>query len=300
MIAVIGGSGTTGGAVVRHLARRGAAIRALARSEESAARLRSGGASEAVVGDFRVADDLQRLLEGAESLFHVAPPFMEDEAEIGRLVVTKAKAAGLRHIVFGSVFHPQIRKMEHHVRKLWVEEAVIESGLAFNIVQPAMLMQNLRAVLPAVAGEGAYPVFFSPSQRFAFVDVEDLGEAVAVLLMEPGHLGAIVEAVGQASLDFDGVATILGEALGRPVHARPAGLQAARQFAAAQGWTPYAVQAFQAMCEYYDGHGLPGGNPAALAAVLKRQPTDYRAFAKRFLLECAGVGAASPPRLPKD
>ena len=61
-----------------------------------------------------------------------------------------AVEAEVDHFVFSSVFHPQMRDMDHHFNKLVVEEALIDSGLPFTILQPAMFMQNIRLEWPGI------------------------------------------------------------------------------------------------------------------------------------------------------
>jgi dihydroflavonol-4-reductase len=68
-IFVTGGSGVVGSALVRELVARGTPPRALARTDTSAAKLEALGATP-VLGD--VLSDLERSLEGAELVFHVA------------------------------------------------------------------------------------------------------------------------------------------------------------------------------------------------------------------------------------
>ncbi len=70
-VAVTGGSGVVGAAVVRHLVDDGHEVRALARSTESSARLDRMGAS-VVHGDVLDRNALDRLVKGAERVFHVA------------------------------------------------------------------------------------------------------------------------------------------------------------------------------------------------------------------------------------
>lgn len=70
-VAVTGGSGVVGAAVVRHLIRAGHDVKALARSEGSARTVVNLGA-EAVAGDLLDSDSLRRLVEGCELVFHVA------------------------------------------------------------------------------------------------------------------------------------------------------------------------------------------------------------------------------------
>ena len=70
-VAVTGGSGVVGAAVVRHLVAAGDDVRALARSAESSAKLADLGAT-VVHGELLDDDAVGRLVKGKERVFHVA------------------------------------------------------------------------------------------------------------------------------------------------------------------------------------------------------------------------------------
>lgn len=70
-VAVTGGSGVVGTAVVRHLVAAGEDVRALARSPQSAEKLAGLGAT-VIPGDVLDADANGRLLAGVEWVFHIA------------------------------------------------------------------------------------------------------------------------------------------------------------------------------------------------------------------------------------
>jgi nucleoside-diphosphate-sugar epimerase len=99
---VTGGSGFVGGALIERLRREGWDVRALARSERAAARVRELGA-EPVMGDL---DDVQ--IDGCEIAFHAAAKAADfgDPAEFERVnvqgtrnVVHACKAGGVRRLV---------------------------------------------------------------------------------------------------------------------------------------------------------------------------------------------------------
>jgi uncharacterized protein YbjT (DUF2867 family) len=283
MIAVIGGSGKIGSPIIRNLAKNRMAARALTSNPKSADRLQTLGATEVVIGDFRKDDDVRRVVQGCTSIFHVVPPFCEDEVEIGYRVIRIAREAGVEHIVFNSVLHPQIRRMTHHAQKLLVEEAVIESGLPFTIVQPAILMQNIQDVWEKILTEGTYPVFSSPQKKMRMIDAEDLGEAIAKVLTDPSLRGATYEMAGPEALTFTEMAAIISEELHRSVQVILLDEKARESFARTQGWKEYASEAFKKMWDHYDKYGSPGGNPLVLTSILGRSPTDYRSFVKRMI-----------------
>lgn len=70
-VAVTGGSGVVGTAVVRHLVAAGHEVWALARSPASSAKLDDLGAS-VVHGDIFDADALDRMVKGSDRVFHIA------------------------------------------------------------------------------------------------------------------------------------------------------------------------------------------------------------------------------------
>jgi uncharacterized protein YbjT (DUF2867 family) len=284
MILIVGASGAVGLPTVRHLIKRGASVRAFTSNETSATRLQKLGA-QTVIGDFRRDDDVTRAVEGVDAVFHIPPRFTEDEAEIGLRVVAAARAAGVKHLVFSSAYHPQMRQMDHHWSKLLVEEAVIESGLPFTILQPAMFMQNIRIEWPVIVERGVYLRPYSPDRKMALIDTEDLGEAIAIVLTEPHYRGATFELAGPDSLSHAEMAAILSEEWKRPVRAEKRDLEEWTAWAVARGWKPWAITAYRKMCGHYDAHGYPGGNKLVLRTILGREPGNYRAFIKRLLVE---------------
>lgn len=285
MYLIVGASGAVGLPTLRHLVKRGETVRALSSNEESAARLKEIGAAEVVVGDYRSDADVKRAMAGVRSVLHIPPRFTEDEAEIGIRVVEAAKAESVDHFVFSSAYHPQMRKLDHHWTKLLVEEAVIESGLDFTITQPSMFMQNIRVEWAQVIEKGIYPRPYSPDRGMSCVDTEDLGEALATILTEPGYRGATFELCGPDSLTHTEMAAIFSDALGRPVTAVERDLGDWESWARDRGWAEWSIEAYKNMCNHYDQHGYPGGNPLVLATILGRRPTDYRTFATRFAAE---------------
>jgi len=216
-------------------------------------------------------------------VFLVSPRFTEDEAEIGIRAVAAAKAAGVGHFVFSSAFHPQMRTMNHHWAKLLIEEAVIESGMEFTILQPAMFMQNLAVEWPRIAADGIYPRPYSFDRKMALVDTEDLGEAAAIVLTESGYRGAIFELAGPDRLSQAEMAAVLSDVMGKPVTAIKRDLDEWESWARERNWSAWGIETYRKMCDHYDAHGYPGGNPLVLKTILGREPGTYRAFAERFV-----------------
>lgn len=285
MISIIGASGAVGIPIIRHLVKREAAVRALTSRPASAEKLRALGVKETIVGDFRNAADLRRVVEGAATVIQIPPRFTEDEAAIGLAAIAAAKEAGVGHYIFVSAFHPQMRQMAHHWSKLLVEEAVIESGIPFTILQPAMFMQNIRVEWPTIRDRGVYLRPYSPTRKMALVDTDDLGEAAAKIATEPGYRGATFELASGESFSHAEMAAILAEEWGQPVRALARDQTEWAQWARQHGWSSWSIDAYLKMCRHYDAHGYPGGNALVLTTILGRAPGGFRSFVRRFLAE---------------
>jgi uncharacterized protein YbjT (DUF2867 family) len=285
MILVVGASGAVGLPVVRHLVKRGAPVRALTSKADSAEKLKALGVAETILGDFRNAVDVRRAVAGVDAIIQIPPRFTEDEAAIGLGILAAAKEARVGHYVFVSAFHPQMRQMDHHWSKLLVEEAVIESGLSFSILQPAMFMQNIRIEWPVIRERGLYVRPYSPERKMALVDTDDLGEAATIVLTKPGYRGATFELASGESLTHAEMAAILTEEWGQPVRAVARDQAEWAHWAREHGWTPWSIEAYLKMCRHYDAHGYPGGNPLVLSTILGRAPGGFRSFVRRFLAE---------------
>ena len=209
--AIVGGHGKTGRAVAHALARRGVEPVLLGR------------------GDW---PDLAGAMAGCDAAYVVAPNFHPDEPAYVAHALAACRAAGIGRVGYHSVASPYLPAMAHHVGKAAAEDVVRRSGLAWTILQPGVYLQNFDLTRPV---ELPYDV----DARFGFLDLADLGEAVATVLMETGHVGATYELATRTG----SVAELAAEA----------GTTAVRVDA---GDAPPGLRA---MFAYYDEHGLPAG-----------------------------------------
>jgi len=238
------------------------------------------GASEVTVADLGQTEDVRRAAAKARAVVHICPNFHPDEVAMGRRVIAAAAEVGVDRFVLHSVLHPQAERMPHHWKKLRVEEALIESGLEFTILQPTAYMQNLLAGWNRIVQEGLLRNPYPVESRISLVDLQDVGEAAAIVLTRPEHAAATYQLVGTPPLAQTEVAAILRDALGRPVRAEAESLSDwdARALASGLGQEQRAM--LRAMFDYYGRHGLRG-NPNTLRWLLGREPTSLEAFARR-------------------
>jgi NAD(P)H dehydrogenase (quinone) len=278
LILVSGAAGKTGRAVIRALAARVAAVRAMVRRPEQIASVRELGAQDALAGDMRDPATWIAALAGTDAVYHICPNMAPDEVAIGRLALEVAQSSGTVHFAYHSVLHPQTETMRHHWNKLRVEELIFESGLSFPILPPAAYMQNLLASWDTITAEGYYRVPYAVETRLGMVDLEDVAAAAAIVLTQPGHEGATYELCGPEVLTQIDVAGVLAQQLGRPVRAETIPLEAWEQQARTAGLGNYQVQALTDMFRYYERYGFEG-NSHVLSWLLGRPPTSLATFA---------------------
>lgn len=248
-VAVFGGTGKTGRAVVAALEARGATARPLGREGYAAP---AGAAA------------------GCDAAYLIAPNLYDDEPGLVRDVLAGLGAAEVGRVVYHSVAAPYEPSMPHHLGKAEGERLIRGSRSAWTILQPCAYVQNLLPLLDPAADEPELAVPYDVSQPFGLVDLDDVGEAAAVVLTAPGHEGATYELGGPALVSVADLATAASELLGRPVNARRVA-------------PPEDVHRWlAAMFAYYDEHGLPTGS-VPLRALLGREPADVGAVLEREL-----------------
>jgi uncharacterized protein YbjT (DUF2867 family) len=280
MILVTGAAGKTGRAVIRALAARGEVVRALVHRPQQASIAVDAGARDVVAGDMHDPAAMDRVVSQVRAIYHICPNMSPNELSIAHVAVRAARAAGVEHFVYHSVLHPQTEAMPHHWQKLRTEELLFETGLPYTILQPAAYMQNTLAYWDRIVRDGVYAVPYATEARLSMVDLDDVAEAAAIVLTDRGHAGATYELVGVDVLSPEGIAEVLAQQLGRPVHAQAVDLEVWEKGARASGLGDYQVETLLQMFRYYERYGF-WGNPHVLTWLLRRPPTTFARFAKR-------------------
>ena len=217
-ILVTGSTGTIGSQVLAHLQGRDVEVRALTRSPGTA-QLPAG--VKAVRGDLADPDSVRAALQDISTLFLLAPN-VADELTQAMLTLTVAREAGVKGIVYLSVFGGDAYADVPHVAGKYTVERMIEAlDLPATILRPAYFIQNDLRQKDGLLKTGIYG---SPigKKGVSMVDIRNIGEAAALELARreqaPTPLGRETYAlVGPDSLTGEGIANIWSQALGRAI-----------------------------------------------------------------------------------
>jgi uncharacterized protein YbjT (DUF2867 family) len=202
---------------------------------------------------------------------------------MGKLIISAALAARVSHFVYHSVLHPQIESMPHHWLKLRVEEYLVESGLPYTILQPAVYMQNITSSLPDIAENGIYQVPYPVKTMLSLVDLKDLADVAVKVVTSQEHQSAVYELVGTEALSQQDVALALEKVLGRKVQAQQVPLGYWERQARNSGLDSYQIKTLINMFQHYERFGFTG-NPGVLGWLLGRPPTTLEDFIQRTFL----------------
>ena len=216
-VAVAGGTGFVGGAILAELSRRGERVIALSRRPE-AARARLPGGAEAREAD--VNGDpagLDAALAGVDALaialaFPNAP--MEDpargwtyervDAAGTEALVGAARRSGVRRLVYISGAGAAPDADRHWFRAKWrAEQAVRSSGITFNIIRPTWIYGPGDVALNRFLGFTRWlpfvPLTGSGRQLLAPVFVDDVARLAADALADPAAADQTFDVGGPAT-----------------------------------------------------------------------------------------------------
>ncbi len=214
---VTGATGIVGSSVVSHLLERGEAVIAGVRDPARAVLPDGAVAREFDFG--ASADELARVLDGADRLFLMRPPAIADVRRYLFPLVDAARDAGVRQVVFLSLQGVQAnRRTPHHA----VEAYLRETRAPYTSLRPNFFMQNLSSTYAAEIRDRDEIVVPAGRSRTAFIDARDIGRVAASVFTRPGHLGRAYTLSGEQSLSYADVARIMTRELGRPIrYTRP-------------------------------------------------------------------------------
>ena len=275
MILITGASGTVGKAVLREVAKTGAAHRAMYRSKDEAAKAPAG--TQTVIADFSDRPSLASALKGAESVYLVCSPIPQ-LAELEINVIEASQAAGVRRIVLNSALgaadFPKSFPSWH--RK--VEDKLNGTKIAHVILRPNSFMQNIVTYYaPTIRTQGAFYGSYGNNVRISYIDVRDLAAVAAKALTSGALDGKTLELNGPEALTCEQVAQKITERTGVAARYVDIPLEAQHKAMLDQKMPDWQVTALIGLQQYYiDGQG--GATDRTVADVLGRPPATLDQF----------------------
>ena len=239
-ITITGATGNIASLVIPTLLEKGAQVKALVRDPSKAEGLRESGV-EIVEGEFTDAEAVQKALEGADSALLIAPP-NPDAVEQMSALIGAAKDSGNPHVVrisaIGAAADAPTDNGRLHYRS---DTELAESGLPHTVLRPHFFMQNLLMSVSTISEQGQM-YWGMGDGKLGLVDVRDIADAAATILLDGGHEGKTYTPTGPESVSFHDIAGTIGKAIGRDVTYTPVSLDAVKQSIIEMGWGEWGGQ----------------------------------------------------------
>jgi uncharacterized protein YbjT (DUF2867 family) len=224
MIAIVGASGNTGGVVAEKLLEAGQKVRVIGRDAGRLERLTKRGA-EAFVADATDAAGLTKAFEGASAVYAMVPPNISApdvpayQARVSDATAAAIAKAGVPKAVLLSSIGADKPDKTGPVTGLHHLEQKLNGIAALDAVflRAGYFMENL---LPQVGVIQKFGMLAGPLQAdlpLPLIATRDIGDAAAKLLLKPDFTGKQPrELLGQRDVTYTELASIIGNAIGKP------------------------------------------------------------------------------------
>jgi len=224
MYAIIGASGNTGNVISRKLLAHGEKVRVIGRDPKHLESLVQKGA-EAFAANATDAAALTQAFTGAKAVYLMIPPnpgipnVREDQERVSDALVAAVRNAGVEHaVVLSSIGADKPEKTGPVIGLHNLEQKLNDvAPLKALYLRAGYFMENL---LPQVGVIQSFGVVGGPLRsdlKVAMIATKDIGAAAAEDLLKLEFTGKQArELLGQRDLTYQEVASIIGQAIGKP------------------------------------------------------------------------------------
>jgi uncharacterized protein YbjT (DUF2867 family) len=225
MYVVLGASGNTGRVVANNLLAGGQKVRVVGRNAAHLQALAAKGA-ETFVADATDAGALSHAFHGADSAYVMIPPNPASNDPVGYssrvsdAIAAAVKKAGIKNVVALSSIGADKSSGTGPVVGLYHLEQKLNQIQHANVLhlRAGYFMENTLPQVNAIRQMGAVASPLRADLKLSMIATRDIGAAAAEALLHPGQASSkqTRELLGQRDLNYGEVATMIGQAIGKP------------------------------------------------------------------------------------
>lgn len=233
--------------------------------------------------DFEQPGSFVAALQSIDVVFLLRPPHLADVKRFFKPFIAVCQQLRVKHIVFLSVQGAETISFIPHAK---IEQMIRKSCIDYTFIRTSYFMQNLTTALKDDIAQNDRIVLPAGNAPFLWVDVADVGQAIAVVLANwPNHKNLAYTITGRELLTFEQVSNLLSVSLGRSIRYVSPNLLRYIWIKRKEGmgWSLILVMVFLHMLprfqkapaisdDYMHITGLP---PSGLAAFIKRHNPEW-------------------------
>jgi len=168
--------------------------------------------------DFEDFDTFDNALTGIDKIFLLRPPHISDVDKYFKPLISAIKKNNVNEIVFLSVQGAEKSKVIPHNK---IERLINESGIDSIFIRPSYFMQNLTTTLMDDIKTKREIVLPSGKAKFNWIDIENIGEAAAILLDKfEEYKNQAFEITGLENENFEKVTSLINNSIANPIRYR--------------------------------------------------------------------------------
>jgi uncharacterized protein YbjT (DUF2867 family) len=224
MYAIVGATGNTGRVVAGKLLAHGEKVRVIGRDARRLEDLVQKGA-EAFAADVTDAAALTRAFQGAKAVYLMVPPNMshsnvrENQEQVSDALVAAVQKAGVGYAVVLSSIGADKAERTGPVVGLHNLEQKLNGIAALRALhlRPGYFMENLLPQVGIIQDFGVTGGPLRSDLKIAMIATQDIGAAAAEALRKLDFTGKQTrELLGQRDVTYQEVASVIGNAIGKP------------------------------------------------------------------------------------
>ncbi len=224
MYAILGASGNTGSVVAKELLAHGEKVRVIGRDAKRLESLVQKGA-EAFVANANDAAALTEAFTGAKAVYLLIPPnpgipnVREDQERVSDALVAAVRNAGVeRAVVLSSIGADKPEKTGPVIGLHNLEQKLNDvSALKAVYLRAGYFMENLLPQVGVIQNFGVVGGPLRSDLKVAMIATKDIGAAAVEALLKLEFTGKEARGLlGQRDLTYQEVASVIGQAIGKP------------------------------------------------------------------------------------
>ena len=159
--------------------------------------------------NFENPETFKKALENIDLVFLLRPPHISDVDRYFKPLIEAISQAGIQKVIFLSVQGAEKSKVIPHNK---IEKLIIQAGITFIILRPSYFMQNLTTTLLKNIQEKRKIILPAGNAKFNWIDIENIGEAVAVLVGKfQKYCNRAIEMTGYENKTFSEVVKLINQ-----------------------------------------------------------------------------------------